>query len=122
MIESHIVNVYNKQIVYASFVQKLVKPMSDKDHLMHMAVGVSGESGELLDAIKKYWAYNKPLDYYNVVEELGDMVFYMQGLMTSLGISWAQIVDANTKKLGERYHKMEYSDQQAQERADKQVP
>lgn len=31
-------------------------------HLMHMAIGVSGEAGELLDAIKKKVIYRKDLD------------------------------------------------------------
>lgn len=41
--------------------------------LLHMAVGVSGEAGELLDAIKKATIYNKPLDVENMIEELGDI-------------------------------------------------
>lgn len=38
-----------------------------------MATGVSGEAGELLDAVKKSVVYKKPLDRENVVEELGDL-------------------------------------------------
>ena len=37
-------------------------------HALHMAVGISGEAGELLDAIKKFVVYNKLLDRENVVE------------------------------------------------------
>jgi len=49
-------------------------------HLLHMSIGVSGEAGELIDAIKKYVIYRKPLDRENVIEELGDLEFYMEGL------------------------------------------
>ena len=43
---------------------------------LHMAIGVSGEAGELLDTIKKFAIYQKPLDFTNLVEELGDIEFY----------------------------------------------
>ena len=88
-------------------------------HLLHMAVGVSGEAGELLDAVKKAVIYQKPLDRENVVEELGDLRFYMAGLMNALDITEAELVEATNKKLGKRYASGSYSNSQAQERADK---
>jgi hypothetical protein len=36
-------------------------------HLLHMAVGVSGEAGELLDAIKKITIYRKDILFKNLV-------------------------------------------------------
>lgn len=91
---------------------------TEKAHALHMAVGISGESGELLDAIKKHVIYNKPLDRENVTEELGDLEFYMEGLRQGLGISREETITANIKKLGVRY-KDGYSDKAAQVRADK---
>lgn len=89
-------------------------------HLMHMAIGVSGEAGELLDAIKKRVIYRKDLDRENVLEELGDLEFYMEGLRQGLGITREECLAANIAKLGKRYEGLTYSDQSAQERADKQ--
>lgn len=88
-------------------------------HLLHMAVGISGEAGELLDAIKKCAIYNKPLDLTNVIEELGDLQFYIQGLMTSLDLNHEQVLKANMDKLSKRYSTGRYSDNQAKNRADK---
>lgn len=88
-------------------------------HSIHMAVGISGEAGELLDAVKKAVIYRKPLDRENVVEELGDIEFYLEGLRQGLGITREQTLDANIAKLGERYKGFEYTDQQAHDRADK---
>lgn len=88
-------------------------------HLMHMAVGISGEAGELLDAIKKKVIYRKDLDMENVIEELGDLEFYMEGLRQGLGITREQCLAANIEKLGTRYKNFEYSNQKAQDRADK---
>lgn len=88
-------------------------------HWLHMAVGISGEAGELLDAVKKAVIYQKPLDRENVIEELGDLRFYMAGLMNALNISEQEILYATNKKLGKRYASGSYSNAQAQERADK---
>ena len=71
-------------------------------HLLHMAVGVSGEAGELLDAVKKAVIYRKPLDCENVVEELGDIEFYLEGLRQGLGITREETIAANIEKLGKR--------------------
>ena len=50
-------------------------------HSLHMKLGSAGEAGELLDALKKNLIYGKELDTANVVEELGDSLFYAVGNM-----------------------------------------
>lgn len=91
-----------------------------KAHLIHMTMGIAGESGELLDAIKKHIMYEKPLDMENVIEELGDIEFFLEGFRQALDISRDETITANIKKLGIRYSNFEYSDKKAQTRADKQ--
>lgn len=88
-------------------------------HALHMAVGVAGEAGELLDAVKKFAIYVKPIDRENVVEELGDLEFYMEGLRSGLGITREETLLHNLAKLNKRYSAGKYSNQQAHERADK---
>jgi NTP pyrophosphatase (non-canonical NTP hydrolase) len=95
---------------------------ADDAHLMHMAIGVSGESGELLDAVKKRVIYRKQIDLENVREELGDLEFYMEGLRQGLGITREECLAANIAKLGKRYEGMRYTDGAAQARADKVDP
>jgi NTP pyrophosphatase (non-canonical NTP hydrolase) len=113
---------------FPSMVAALAKPGSairdsldpSRCHLLHMVMGISGESGELLDAIKKYVIYNKSLDITNVIEELGDLEFYLEGLRAELGITREQTLRANKMKLlGKRYASGAYSDDQAITRADK---
>ena len=113
-------------VAYRQFVDQLAKPgdeiaaslTADRAHLLHMVVGISGEAGELLDAVKKHVIYNKDLDMKNVIEELGDLEFYMQGVRNGLGLTRATVIEHNMKKLGARYE-AGYSDKAAQERADK---
>lgn len=112
---------------HSEMVRVLTKPgvdilesmSADKAHLMHMVMGVSGEVGELLDAIKKHIAYNKPLDYAHIVEELGDIEYYLEGLRQGLNIQRDFVLEENVKKLSKRYPGLNYSDAAAQARADK---
>ena len=85
---------------------------------MHAAVGVSGEAGELLDAVKKTWVYGRELDIANLQEELGDLLFYMQALMIEVGLSFEGVMRANMEKLAKRYPEG-YTNEAARERADK---
>jgi NTP pyrophosphatase (non-canonical NTP hydrolase) len=119
------------EATHKRMVAALVKPGADilatmtpdRVNMLHMAVGISGEAGELIDAIKKVAVYNKPIDRVNVVEELGDLEFYMEGLRQALDISRQETLDANEQKLigGEnaRYVDGKYTDAAAQARADK---
>lgn len=114
---------------YPNMVAKLIKPgaqiratLTDTDaSLLHSALGICGEAGELADAIKKAVIYCKPLDRENVVEELGDLEFYLEDLRQRLGITRKETLIHNWQKLAKRYQGHQYSDQQAQDRADKQL-
>ncbi len=111
---------------HREFVRNLCKPGSviaeeltpEDCHRLHMAVGISGEAGELLDAIKKATIYRKQLDIANIVEECGDLLFYISGMLDSIGVDIESAMAANTSKLSIRYGKA-YSDKSAIERADK---
>lgn len=118
----------NLELQHTQLVSALAKPGGhiledmnpEQANQVHMAIGVSGEAGELLDAIKKHTIYQKPLDRENVIEELGDIEFYLRGLRDSLGITRDETLEANIVKLQKRYHGGSYSNEQAQNRADKQ--
>ncbi|MFU9046295.1 nucleoside triphosphate pyrophosphohydrolase family protein [Acinetobacter tibetensis] len=120
-------NAATSPIVFSDMVAALSKPgemivreLSPSDaELIHMAMGVSGEAGELLDAIKKATIYRKPMDMENVIEELGDLEFFMERIRQMTGITREQTIQANIAKLGKRYSKGTYSNDQAQVRADK---
>lgn len=114
-------------MTYHDFVKSITKSGADivhtttpeSAHLNHMALGIAGEAGELVDAIKKATIYNKPLDLPNVKEEVGDLLFYLAGVGNACGFSLDDAITANRAKLSVRYSAGSYSDKQAQERADK---
>jgi NTP pyrophosphatase (non-canonical NTP hydrolase) len=71
--------------------------------LLHGGLGISGEAGELLDAIKKHVMYGKELDKANVLEELGDICWYMAIVLEAVGSSFEEIMQLNKDKLERRY-------------------
>ena len=91
---------------------------SEAEFFVHAAIGIAGEAGEVLDSVKKHWVYNAPLDQENLVEELGDVLFYVQAMALKLGVSLEQVVSQNMAKLMKRYP-TGYSDHAAVLRADK---
>lgn len=109
-----------KQVEYAEFVKALIKKFEDRRlELCHSAMGVTGEAGELCDAIKKEAIYGKEQDRSNIVEELGDLHFYMQDIQNKYDITDYEILAQNAAKLQKRYVGLVYSDEAAINRADK---
>lgn len=115
----HILTDEIEDIHYFDFVKKLFKDMPLDYKKFHCALGLVGEGGELADAIKKELIYKKPIDLANITEELGDAFFYLVATMQTYGLDWNDILNHNYNKLKVRYQGLVYSDQAAQDRADK---
>ena len=111
---------------YVRMINGLFKELNTPvETLLHAAVGISGEAGELLDAVKKSWIYGKPLDIKNVVEELADMHFYITKALLMLGIDICTLRAINMYKLtygpNARFPEGVYTNEAAIARADKNV-
>lgn len=105
---------------YPQFVENLGKPLDRmSSELHHHTTGMAGEAGELLDASKKVWIYDKPVDVEHIVEEMGDLRWYYQAMLNMLGLTDEDIQAANTVKLMKRYPSGVFSPEQAIARADK---
>lgn len=71
--------------------------------VLHGAIGVCTESGELLDAVKKAIFYKADLDHVNIKEEIGDIFWYLAILCDHFGWSFEEIQELNIRKLKARY-------------------
>jgi len=88
--------------------------------LLHAAVGIAGEGGEVLDEIKKHCFTGKPFPREKILIEMGDVEFYLEGLRQALGVSRETVLGMNMQKLsghGGRYEHG-YSDEAAINRVD----
>lgn len=106
-------------IRYTEFVRRCHKVDTEQMMAMHIGLGVCGEAGELADAIKREYIYNKPRNRKNIVEELGDLRWFIQACMNHYGIDEQEILQGNADKLSERYVGLAYTDAAAVARADK---
>ena len=76
---------------------------SEEKDVQHMLFGMMTELGELVDTYKKHYAYGKNLDMINIMEEMGDIMWYWAGLCTITGINPEYALHVNIKKLEARY-------------------
>lgn len=71
--------------------------------LLHAMIGLCTESGEFQDMVKKHIFYGKEIDKVNLVEELGDLMWYIAVAADELGVSFEEIMEKNVAKLAARY-------------------
>lgn len=76
---------------------------SMQDDNMHMILGMVTEVGELADVFKKNMAYGKEIDWTNVYEELGDLMWYVINFCTANAIDLEAVLHINIRKLETRY-------------------
>jgi NTP pyrophosphatase (non-canonical NTP hydrolase) len=82
--------------------------------LLHAGIGLSTESGEFLDALKKHIFYGKELDRVNLAEEIGDLFWYLAIASDELNIDFESVMNKNIEKL-----KARYGDKFSEEKAEK---
>lgn len=87
--------------------------------LMHATLGIAGEAGEIVDAVKKSVIYGKELDVANMREEIGDIMWYIALACRTLDFDLDELLDENIAKLAKRYPE-KYTDEHATLRLDKQ--
>ncbi|OLP64408.1 hypothetical protein BACPU_26330 [Bacillus pumilus] len=71
--------------------------------LANYALGLSGESGEVVDIIKKHVFHGHSLDKDKIVKELGDVMHYVAGIATLLEIELPEALEGNINKLKKRF-------------------
>lgn len=92
------------QQLASSTESRVLVSLDDKhSRLIHAAIGMCTESGEFIDALKKHIFYGKPLDYVNLEEELGDLMWYVAIAANALDADLGEIMDRNIQKLKTRY-------------------
>lgn len=87
--------------------QKLcMRTAGDTDNtklIINGAMGLCGESGEVIDLVKKWCFQGHNLDCYEVEEELGDVLWYIAILCEGLGVDMERVMKRNIQKLKKRY-------------------
>lgn len=71
--------------------------------MLPLLCGLTGESGEVADLIKKHFGHGHELDRDKLKKELGDVLWYLARLSAEFGILLSDVADSNIAKLRARY-------------------
>jgi NTP pyrophosphatase (non-canonical NTP hydrolase) len=76
----------------------------DRAALIMAALGLGGEAGEILDPIKKaIFHKHKTLDKDKLLDEYGDILWYVARGLSAAGLTMNDCMVHNVKKLDKRY-------------------
>ena len=81
----------------------LNKFLSKKDVLINGVMGLCGESGEVIDIVKKHLAQGHELDKDKIIKELGDVAWYLAEVAYALDVDLETVLTINIEKLKKRY-------------------
>ena len=82
-------------------------------HLLTAALGLSGETGEFNDHVKKLIFHNKELTEERrdaMIKELGDVMWYVMQACIALDVDLYKVVELNVEKFRERHNGNEFKD------------
>jgi NTP pyrophosphatase (non-canonical NTP hydrolase) len=82
---------------------KMARDLPSDVALAVWALGLTGESGEVADLIKKYLGHGHSLDRDKLVKELGDVLYYLVAVADNQCIDLQEVMEKNVEKLNKRY-------------------
>lgn len=89
---------------YQTLAMRTLNPaLEKKDVLINGVMGLCGESGEVIDLVKKHLAQGHPLDREKMVKELGDVAWYLAETAYALDVPLEDVLAGNIEKLRSRY-------------------
>lgn len=85
---------------YQKLALRTARPNAD---LIECALGLTGESGEFADLLKKSLCQGHEFDKTEAVKELGDILWYIATAASLLGVPLSEVMATNIEKLKKRY-------------------
>lgn len=77
--------------------------LAPDSHITNGVLGLAGEAGECADLLKKhYYQDNRPFQD-DLIDELGDVLWYVAETAAGLGVKLEDIAQHNVEKLKKRY-------------------
>ena len=94
---------------------------ADVPRLLTAALGLTAESGEFTEVVKKIILQGKPYNEENIFHmkrELGDICWYLAQACMALDTTFDEIIEMNVDKLKARYPGGEFDIHQSENRAE----
>ena len=86
--------------------RKIDEPEVNWPQLLTAAIGLSAETGEFAEIIKKCIFQGKEMTehtHYHAVRELGDVMWYWMQAVHALNVTANEVIEENIRKLEARY-------------------
>ena len=112
----------NSSKEYTSFIDRLMELRENEfptERLLTAAVGMSAESGEFTEIVKKIIFQGKPVtqeNLFHLKRELGDIMWYVSQACIGLDISLEEVIQMNFEKLSARYPEGAFSIERSENR------
>ena len=71
--------------------------------LTNCALGLAGESGQVIDLVKAYTFKGQKLDKKQLTHEMGDVLWYLSQIAEWAGIPFDEVAKENIETLNKRY-------------------
>ena len=71
--------------------------------LVHGALKLAGEAGEVADLVGKWYGQGHDLDRDELIDELGDVLWHLAEVCTALRVDLGLVAYRNLRKLAARY-------------------
>ena len=84
-------------------VRTLNKDLTQTQMLQNGVMGLCGEAGETIDIVKKHLFHGHELNRQRLIEELGDVAWYLAETAYALGVELDEVLSLNIEKLRRRY-------------------
>lgn len=89
---------------YQKEAYELISEDGKKDMITNGVLGLAGEAGECCDIVKKYKYQGHELNKEKLLDELGDVLWYIAETASGLGVTLEEVAEYNLNKLHKRYH------------------
>jgi len=97
---------------YAEWVMQGVSPkVAPTDVPRWASMGMVAEAGEVIALFEKSWRKDIPMDRTMLMDEAGDVLWFLTAMVTASGITLDEVIEHNIIKLNQRRYTSEVANQ-----------
>lgn len=89
---------------------------SEKDEILHWAIGLSEECGEVMGVLKHHYYGGEEFSKEELAKEIGDVLWYLSTLCTACHINLDVVAELNIAKLEHRFPTDDFNDDRSADR------
>lgn len=101
--KTYLTELVEKQNYQDNVKRTLPGNMMQDAKLAMLCMGLAGETGEVVDHVKKHLFQGHELSREKIVDESGNVLWYLAGIFNMVGTTFDEVMNRNIDKLNKRY-------------------